>query len=564
MPPPSRNVDLPLGWVSPVGQRSPSGRVRYRGPLAAADRPLRLHLGFDGSGPPFAHVAMEREDDGSWTAEVPDTGGRTLFDCAVSSGEDDWDNNGGADFRLWIGLDPVDAHVHVRTPGAESMGFQSLRTALASGGMTHALVSWQDNRFVDQVTAGVPWLTKLVWVSPGGPGVDEVRRRIADGAVGLKLHPTYDEYPADAPGLDPFLQVAADAAVPVAVHTAPGPSDPDLVRRLAERFPQVPFVLYHTFLGHEEGRRRAARHAQQLPNLHLETSWCRSAEVRRLMDEVGADRVLFGSDAAVDGPVHFVRTPPNIELVENYNDSLLALAGQLPAETLRSLLEDNTRRLFRLAPPRRPAREPAEDVAALLDDALAQAERVVSRVRADQFGLPTPCAEWDVQALVGHLLATVRRLERVAGVRPVSSVPAVAAVDPRGRWAATFAGAGSKARHACGPPRRPRSPCPCPGACCRGPSVCRGSSWSWWPTPTTWPSAPASRRCSTTGWRRPPCGSPSAWSRPRSGVPGRPSPTPCRLRRPRPTCASPPSSGAFRADRLDCLPARCGGGRKRP
>jgi uncharacterized protein (TIGR03086 family) len=444
------NADLPLQWVSPVGERTPSGRVRYRGALATADRPLRLHLGFDGSGPPFADVALEREDDGTWTAEVPDTDGRILFDCAVSTAEDDWDNNGGADFRLWIGLDPVDAHVHVRTRGSDSMGFESLRTALASGGMTHALVSWQDNAFVDEVTAGVPWLTRLVWVSPGGPGPDDVRRRIADGAVGLKLHPTYDEYPADAPGLDPFLQVAADAAVPVAVHTAPGPSDPDLVRRLAERFPQVPFVLYHTFLGHEEGRRRAARHAQQLPNLYLETSWCRSAEVRRLVDEVGADRVLFGSDAATDGPVHFVRSPPNIEMTEDYNQSLLILARRLPPETTRALLEENTRRLFRLPPPRRPhpGPEPAEDLSQLFGAALDQAERVVARVGREQFPLRTPCPEWDVQELLGHLLATVRRAERVAGGRPVSSVPAVAAVDPRGRWAATFAGAASKAGHA--------------------------------------------------------------------------------------------------------------------
>jgi uncharacterized protein (TIGR03086 family) len=387
---------------------------------------------------------MERTGDGGWTAEVPDTGGHVVLDAAVATTADEWDDNGGANYRLWIGLDPVDAHVHVRTRGRDSMGFDSLRVALASGGMTHGLVSWQDNRFVDEVTAGVPWLTRLVWVSPGGPGPDEVRRRLAAGAVGLKLHPSYDEYPADTPALDPFLQVAAEAGVPVTVHTAPGPSDPDLVRRLAERFPQVPFVLYHTFLGHPEGRRRAARHAQELPTLHLETSWCRSAEVRRLVDEVGADRVLFGSDAAVDGPVHFVREPPNVEMVETYNQGLLALARELPADTFRALLEDNTRRLFRLAVP---AREPApEDPVALLDAALEQAERVVARVRADAFGVPTPCAGWDVRALVGHLLATVRRAERVGAGRPAGSVPDVAAVGARS--AATFTAAAAKARHA--------------------------------------------------------------------------------------------------------------------
>ena len=158
---------LPLQWDTPVGERTTRGRVRYRGSLADGDRALHLHLGFDGSGPPFVVVPLERDDDGSWTGELDGIDEHVLLDGAVATEQMDWDNNGGANYRLWIGLDPVDAHVHARTRGAEPMGFDSLRSALASGGMTHALVSWQDNRFVDEVADGVPWLSKLVWVSPG-------------------------------------------------------------------------------------------------------------------------------------------------------------------------------------------------------------------------------------------------------------------------------------------------------------------------------------------------------------------------------------------------------------
>ena len=425
---------LPLEWAS-----RNDARVRYRGPLAAANRALHLRLGFDGAGPPFDDVVLERDDDG-WTAEVSDAEGRLLLDCAVSAG-DDWDNNNGANYRLWLEVDPVDAHVHARTPGLDPMGFESLRTALASGGMTHALVSWQDNDFVDRVADGVPWLTRLVWVRPGGPGPDDVRKRLAGGAVGLKLHPSFDEYPADTPGLDPFLEVAAEAGVPVTVHTAPGPSDPDLIRRLAERFPTVPFVLYHTFLGLPEGRRRAARHAQQVPNLYLETSWCRADEVRRLIDEVGAERVLFGSDAAVDGPAHFVRQPPNVEMVETYNEGLLSLARTLPADTFRAFVQDNTRQLFGLGP----AVTTGEDVRALFTDALAMAERVVADVGPDDLDRPTPCAEWDVRDLLGHLVATVRQADKVGrGAR--ASAADLVRLERRDRWASTFAAAARKAR----------------------------------------------------------------------------------------------------------------------
>src|SRR3954451_20669311 len=208
---------------------------------------------------------MERGDAVSWVAEV-DTEDHLIVDCVVRDGSSGFDNNDQTDYRLWIGLDPVDAHVHVRGPGRDALGFESLRAALDSGGMTHALVSWKDNDYVDRIAASVPWLTRLVWVSPGQPSVESVRHRLENGAVGFKLHPAYDAYPADTSALDPYLSVAADAGVPVTVHSGPGPADPDLIRRLAERFPSVRFVLYHTYLGPLEGRGRAGRHAQGRPD----------------------------------------------------------------------------------------------------------------------------------------------------------------------------------------------------------------------------------------------------------------------------------------------------------
>jgi predicted TIM-barrel fold metal-dependent hydrolase len=75
--------------------------------------------------------------------------------------------------------------------------------------------------------------------------------------------------------------------------------------------------------------------------------------VLRLVDEVGPDRVLFGSDGAVDGPWHFVRKPPNVEGRQTYNEVLLAIARELDAAAARMVLRDNTSRLFGLVSARR-------------------------------------------------------------------------------------------------------------------------------------------------------------------------------------------------------------------
>lgn len=308
-----------------------------------------LHAGYDGWREP-RDVPMERVGEATWRAPVEEADGRAVLDCVVRDGAE-YDNNLGVNYRLWIHLDPVDSHVHARVRRApESMSFDSLRTAFFSSGMTHALISWRNNTFVDRIAAGVPWLSRLVWVRPGRTQEEEVRRRLADGTVGLKLHPAYDTFEADSPALDPYLVAAAGAGVPVAVHSSPGLADPERIAALARRFPEVPILLYHTYLGPDEGRLRAAHHAQDVPNLYLETSWCRSSVVEQLIDLVGAERVLFGSDAAIDGPAHYTRNPPNIEMTENYNDALVTLAHRLGPEATRLLVEDNARRLFHLGP----------------------------------------------------------------------------------------------------------------------------------------------------------------------------------------------------------------------
>ncbi|SIS17427.1 TIGR03086 family metal-binding protein [Williamsia sterculiae] len=60
--------------------------------------------------------------------------------------------------------------------------------------------------------------------------------------------------------------------------------------------------------------------------------------------------------------------------------------------------------------------------------ATAWAETVLRGVRDDQLSLPTPCADWTVAQLCGHLVGTARRAEALADGRDVFTVDAFPAV----------------------------------------------------------------------------------------------------------------------------------------
>ena len=334
-----------IQWIKSGQNGSTQLRVAYRGPLEGND--LRLHYGFDGWQEPVHETKLEPVEPGLAMTEPLSVAGHISLDCVVTDGSR-WDNNLDADYRLWIDFEPLDAHLHVSGRGSGELGISSLRTAMASAGIGYGIVSWFENRALDRLKGLATNLFPLVWVRPGETSIEEVRTRLSEGFIGIKLHPTVDDYRADDRDLDPYLEIATEIGCPVACHSAPGDADPDHIRRLAERFPLVPVILYHTYLGPTEGRRRAALHVREQPNLYLESSWCGWREVLQLVEETNTERMLFGSDASVDGPHHYCRHPPNVEGKETYNEGLVPLVRELGPEVARKVLGDNARRLFHL------------------------------------------------------------------------------------------------------------------------------------------------------------------------------------------------------------------------
>lgn len=354
-------------WETVPADGAATRRLLYRGPLRGSH--LRLHYAFDGWQGPPREVPLEPVAQGDYLAEIPDSEGHLALDCVVTDGEQ-WDNNGEADYRLWLTVDPFDAHLHVSGAGdraperptmrvapdlqvsfdeaMRNLEWPRLAVALQSAGIAGGLASWLGNPDVARALEVAPGLQGLVWVQPGTTPLDDVERYLASGFVGLKFHPTIDDYRADDATLDPYLDLATRLAVPACIHSAPGDADPDFIRRLAERFPRVPILLYHTYLGPVEGRWRAAQHAREQPNLYLETSWCRAGDILRLTEDAGVEKVIFGSDASIDGVTHFCRQPPNVDGEETYNDGLLRLVRALDPAAAKRVMGDTARHLFGL------------------------------------------------------------------------------------------------------------------------------------------------------------------------------------------------------------------------
>ena len=139
-----------------------------------------------------------------------------------------------------------------------------------------------------------------------------IRRSLdAPGAVAIKIHPVQHQVFPDDPRYEPCWQVAAERGVPIITHSwalsdynpAQRFATPEHFERYVARYPQVSVVLGHAG-GRYEGHLAAADLARRYPNVYLDFSGdiFSFGFVEWLAHQVGADRVLFGTDVVMFDP----------------------------------------------------------------------------------------------------------------------------------------------------------------------------------------------------------------------------------------------------------------------
>lgn len=190
------------------------------------------------------------------------------------------------------------------------------------------------NAAVAELSRRDPRMKPMVTVAPrhAAHALSQVERWMGEGFEGLKIWVSI----ADEPCVFPLVERMIGYGKPTLIHAMhksvgqlPLESDPVHVANLARRYPEAKVILPHVggnFL-------YTCEVIAGCPNVHTDPSgtYCETGMVEHAVATLGADRVLFGSDA------------PGADFVNNLAK---VLAADLSPDDQRKILATNARRLW--------------------------------------------------------------------------------------------------------------------------------------------------------------------------------------------------------------------------
>lgn len=138
----------------------------------------------------------------------------------------------------------------------------------------------------------------------------KLRRDLAEGARGLKIHPVLQDIELSDPRVEAALEEFSPSGLPVCIHSGPARNGfvktraetyahPEAIAALARRFPAVNFIMAHMGLIYADA---AMDIAASLPNVYLETSMQPLRVVGKAARNVGPGKLIFGSDFPLGNP----------------------------------------------------------------------------------------------------------------------------------------------------------------------------------------------------------------------------------------------------------------------
>ncbi|MDR0671536.1 MAG: amidohydrolase family protein [Oscillospiraceae bacterium] len=176
--------------------------------------------------------------------------------------------------------------------------------------------TFEEHLAVSKLEPRVIPFTSCAFDMPVGEMQDKLRRDIALGAKGLKLHPTIQNVPLDDARVDAAVAVFREADLPVLTHCGDNPyytpdsphsrvstpaySEVSRVVDFCRRWGDVRIIVAHC-CGYVE---TFYPMIQGLSHVYTDTSMCSAARMRRGVELLGEDKILFGTDVPF-GSFHY-------------------------------------------------------------------------------------------------------------------------------------------------------------------------------------------------------------------------------------------------------------------
>lgn len=178
-------------------------------------------------------------------------------------------------------------------------------------------------------------------------------RYIELGAKGIKLHPMAQGFDVRDDRFDELYSKCSEYNFAVLIHCGRVSnarlneySDFECLLPIIEKYPQLPIVLAHMADGNVE---RVLEVSKKYNNVYFDTSivitgypeimsvnepsWLDDAQVVSIIKEIGANKVIFGSDFPWGSPIHDLKRVMNLKLTDQQK---------------RLIFSENARRIFKL------------------------------------------------------------------------------------------------------------------------------------------------------------------------------------------------------------------------
>lgn len=197
----------------------------------------------------------------------------------------------------------IDAHSHV-CKGAAVWSGQDVVDRMNTMGVDKTIIFpftegyFNNEDILGYVEENPERLIPFCAVNPwnGQEALDDLEECLKKGFKGVKLHPTLCGFPLSNQKLvNPIFEIVQSYGGVVIVH---GSADlyncPLEFDRMARRFPQVPLIMAHCgFFWEWE---LAIEVAMENDNLYLETSRVPGFETNKIIQKLGGDKVIWGTD----------------------------------------------------------------------------------------------------------------------------------------------------------------------------------------------------------------------------------------------------------------------------